>query len=181
MAIGRITGPMLFSNLERQGTDLAIDGNLIYADVTNRRVGINNASPAYTLDSPGNVRLANIVIAGSTISSNNSQVNFGSISNLRITGGTPDDILYTDGSGNLAWGNLSVIAGLEGFTANNIIMGSTDRTSNPYGTNALTTGMTVANAIATLDDIVGNIAGSINAALEMTGLRSNWVPQPTVA
>ena len=61
MAIGRITGPMLFSNLERQGTDLAIDGNLIYADVTNRRVGINNASPAYTLDSPGNVRLANIV------------------------------------------------------------------------------------------------------------------------
>jgi hypothetical protein len=160
MAIGRITGPMLFSNLERQGTDLAIDGNLIYADVTNRRVGINNASPAYTLDSPGNVRLANIVIAGSTISSNNSQVNFGSISNLRITGGTPDDILYTDGSGNLAWGNLSVIAGLEGFTANNITMGSTDRTSNPYGTNALTTGMTVANAIATLDDIVGNIAGN---------------------
>ena len=68
MAIGRITGPMLFSNLERQGTDLAIDGNLIYADVTNRRVGINNASPAYSFDSPGNVRLANIIITGSTLS-----------------------------------------------------------------------------------------------------------------
>ena len=165
MAIGRITGPMLFSNLERQGTDLAIDGNLIYADVTNRRVGINNASPAYTLDSPGNVRLANIVIAGSTISSNNSQVNFGSISNLRITGGNPVDIPYTDGSGNLAWGNISVIAGLEGFTANNITMGSTARTSNPYGTNALTTGMTVANAISTLDDIVGNITNANGTAL----------------
>ena len=30
MAIGRISGPMLFSNLERQGLDLAIEGNLIY-------------------------------------------------------------------------------------------------------------------------------------------------------
>ena len=168
MAIGRITGPMLFSNLERQGTDLAIDGNLIYADVTNRRVGINNASPAYSFDSPGNVRLANIIITGSTISSNNNQVNFGLISNLRITGGNPVDIPYTDGSGNLAWGNLSVIASLEGFTANNLILGSTALASNPFGTNALTTGMNVAEAIATLDDTFSNIAVITNAAIVST-------------
>ena len=45
MAIGRISGPMLVPNLERQGVDLSIEGNLIYFDVTNKRVGINTSTP----------------------------------------------------------------------------------------------------------------------------------------
>ena len=44
MAIGRISGPMLFNNLERQGVDLAFQSNLLYLDVTNLRVGIINSS-----------------------------------------------------------------------------------------------------------------------------------------
>ena len=41
MAIGRISGSMLYSNLERQGVDLAFEGNILYVDVTNRRLGAN--------------------------------------------------------------------------------------------------------------------------------------------
>lgn len=55
MAIGRISGPMLLRNLERQGLDLSIDGDIIYFDVTRRRVGINTAAPRQALDVQGNV------------------------------------------------------------------------------------------------------------------------------
>ena len=49
MAIGRISGQMLKANLERSGTDLAFETNLLALDVTNSRVGVGTASPATTL------------------------------------------------------------------------------------------------------------------------------------
>lgn len=55
MAIGRIAGQMLYSNLERQGVDLAFDSNLIYLDVNNRRVGVKTTSPTDTFTVAGNV------------------------------------------------------------------------------------------------------------------------------
>ena len=58
MAIGKISGVMLKDNLERQGVNLAFDGNLAYLDVTNRRLGVGTSTPAYSLDAPGNVRAA---------------------------------------------------------------------------------------------------------------------------
>ena len=138
MAIARITGQMLQSNLERQGADIAIDGNLIYADVINRRVGINNASPSYSLDSSGNVKLANLIITHNQISSNTGKVSLGSIANVGITGGNPYNTIYTDGSGSLAFGSLSTITSLQGFTANNLLVGTATGSNNGYGTNALT-------------------------------------------
>ena len=49
MAIGRITGQMLSTNLARSGTDLTFETNLLALDVSNSRVGIGTASPATTL------------------------------------------------------------------------------------------------------------------------------------
>ena len=49
MPIGRISGQMLKSNLERSGTDLTFETNLLALDVTNSRVGIGTASPAVKL------------------------------------------------------------------------------------------------------------------------------------
>ena len=71
MAIGRISGPMLFKNLERQGQDLAIDGNLIYFDVTQRRVGINTLAPTVELDILGSANITgNLWVTGNaTVSS----------------------------------------------------------------------------------------------------------------
>ena len=65
MTIGRISGPMLTRNLERQGYDLSIDGNLTYFDVTNRKIGINIDVPVSTLDVYGNVFAGNGVTVGS--------------------------------------------------------------------------------------------------------------------
>jgi len=107
MAIGKISGPMLQPNLERQGVDLSVDGNVAYFDVTNRRLGVNNSSPTQTLDVEGNVRLGNISILGNAISSDTGKVDLGSISNLTIAGGSLNYVISTDGSGNLVWSQIS--------------------------------------------------------------------------
>lgn len=186
MAIGRITGPMLFGNLERQGVPLAIDANLIYADVNGRYVGIRNASPAYALDVNGNAQLGNIVVYNNSITSTTGKINLGDVSTLNVFGGSPDSILYTDGNGNLAFSTLSVLAGLEGFTANNIIIGTTAQSNNGYGTNAFTTGMTVADAIGLLDDILGNITNISGNVIHVTGnvsgnyIIGNAIVSPTI-
>ena len=157
MAIGKISGQMLFDNLQRLGVDLAIDGNLAYFDVSNRRVGISTSSPQYTFDSAGNARIANLTITHNQITSNTGKIALGSIANVGITGGSIYDTIYTDGSGTLAFGSLSVIAGLQGFSGNNLLVGTSTGSNNGYGTNGLTTGLTIADAIGVLDDILGNI------------------------
>jgi hypothetical protein len=48
MAIGRISGEMLLPNLERDGVDLALDTDLLYFDVTKRRIGIRTFLPGVT-------------------------------------------------------------------------------------------------------------------------------------
>ncbi len=67
MAINRISGNILQDNLQR-GTNLSVQGNLIYFDVNTNRVGIRTSSPgsdlevvgvlevgAVTIDSAGNI------------------------------------------------------------------------------------------------------------------------------
>jgi len=105
MAIGRITGPMLFSNLDRQGVNLAIDANLVYADVTNRRVGISSSNPQYTLDVNGNAHIGNLYILGNTI---NSDTGITFVSNLTATN---TKILSTTISSNSTTGALTVAGG----------------------------------------------------------------------
>jgi len=55
MAIGRISGSVLKSNLTRNGVDLAFETNLLYIDVTNSRVGIGTSEPTTTLQVAGTV------------------------------------------------------------------------------------------------------------------------------
>ena len=55
MAIGRISGSVLKSNLTRNGVDLAFETNLLYLDVTNSRVGIGTSEPTSTLHVSGTV------------------------------------------------------------------------------------------------------------------------------
>ena len=157
MAIARITGQMLQSNLDRSGADLAIDGNLIYADVTNRRVGINTETPSYSLDSPGNVRLANLVILANTITSNTGKIGLGTLSNLVVTGGNRYDVVYTDGAGNLAFGNLSSLSGSSSLSGNNIVLGSNTLPSLSSNAVTLTTSTSVTDAIAELNFVLGKL------------------------
>ena len=60
MAVGRISGPLLKANLLREGVDLAFETDLLYLDVTDRRIGINSDDPQYNLDVNGTARVTDL-------------------------------------------------------------------------------------------------------------------------
>lgn len=71
-SIGRISGPMLTQNLLRNGVDLtfrnaALDDDLLYLDVTNRRIGINANPPNFTLDITGDGKITGDLLASGTL------------------------------------------------------------------------------------------------------------------
>lgn len=101
MAIGRISGPMLFTNLERQGIDLAIEGNLLYFDVNRRRIGINTSSPEYDLHIVGYENAnANVFISGTVIAS---EFAVNNEFRLPTQKGPVGSYITSDGSGNTYW------------------------------------------------------------------------------
>jgi hypothetical protein len=87
MAIGRISGQLLKSNLLRSGENLAFETDLLYLDVVNSRIGVKTASPQYDLDVNGHTRSTNLTvdtqlnigdlhITGNTITSDSATINF---------------------------------------------------------------------------------------------------------
>lgn len=108
MALGRISGPLLKSNLLRNGVDLAFETNLLYLDVTNRRVGINTSTPSDDLQVSGTTRTTNLnasgsaTIGGLTFASNSITSSSNTI-NLTTTGANP--VVY---QGTLQVGNLQL-------------------------------------------------------------------------
>ena len=181
MAIGKITGQMLNSNLERAGSNLVIDANLVYFDVNNRLVGINNTNPAYALDVTGNAHLGNLYILGNTITSQTGKIGLGTVSSVVVTGGQAYDILYTDGNGNLSFGNLNSLSGLDGFTGNNIILGTTSHGPDGLGTTAIDLTGSVSDAILILDDILGNITNATGSVIHVSGnISGGNIISPTI-
>lgn len=80
MAISRILGASLVSNLDRQGVDLQFttSGNaLVYMDFADFRLGVNTATPNQALEVNGNILVAN----GHVISWANLSSNIGTVSN----------------------------------------------------------------------------------------------------
>lgn len=83
---GRISGPLLKSNLLRNGVDLAFEDDLLYLDVNNNRIGVKNSSPGYEVDitgtiaatsvRAGEVSIDDIFIDNNSISSTNGSINF---------------------------------------------------------------------------------------------------------
>ena len=138
MAIGRISGSVLKSNLTRNGTDLAFETNLLYLDVTNSRVGIGTSEPSTTFHVNGNTTLTGdlsltgnlsttsgsfspgqITLSGNSITTNQSNANLelsaAGSGTVTINGlsfptadGTAGQVLATDGAGNLTFTDLSV-------------------------------------------------------------------------
>ena len=93
MAIGRISGSVLKSNLTRNGTDLAFETNLLYLDVTNSRVGVGTSEPSSTLQISGTTTTAGFTANGAinidgTGTSNMDNVIIGANTAVAITGTT---------------------------------------------------------------------------------------------
>jgi len=166
MSIGRISGALLYNNLERQGVDLRFEGNLIYLDVNeqqtdnNGRVGIKTDSPQYDFDVNGEARFGNIVVSSDSISSLTGKINLGTEANLAIGGGTSGYVLSTDGSGTLSWQDIGTLAQATNATGMQIILGSP--TDGSLTANASYQGwtetVTVTDAIDDLNQISLNIA-----------------------
>jgi len=74
--IGRISGPLLFANLERQGNDLSFSNQqqtepLLFLDVNNHRIGVDTDSPTKELQIPGHFKTDSLVANQLTVSAYN--------------------------------------------------------------------------------------------------------------
>ena len=137
----------------------------------------------------GNLAEANFVnVASNLITSNlttNTNVNFtsagnvslGNVSNLHITGGSPDQILKTDGNGNLSWSSGTALAnGYSNVTipvANgNVIINANGGVDQQwtFGTDGNLTGP--ATGLADLGNLV--IANYVNVAQQINGNVANF-------
>jgi hypothetical protein len=92
-SVGRISGPLLKSNLLRNGIDLAFETDLLYLDVNNQRIGIKTTTPQHDLDINGTTKttnlqvtnkadIANITIDGDTISSSSEYLNLATLDSV---------------------------------------------------------------------------------------------------
>lgn len=141
MAISRVTGPIIKADLDRQGVDLQFTTNnepLLYLDFANFRVGINAnlLEISETLTVNGNLKLSNIKIDAHTISSDSDltlstvgNLHLGNLSNVKITGGTANYILTTDGAGNLTWQDLNAVSSELHLSGMNVILGTVSDSS----------------------------------------------------
>jgi hypothetical protein len=185
MAVGRISGQMLKSNLVRDGVDLAFETDLLYLDVVNSRIGVNKSSPQHDLDVNGTTKtidlevtnqldIGNFTITGNTISSDLSTITFApsgaepTIYNARMI---VDDIqiLGNTISTEVSNSNLELRAngsGILDIYGNTNITGNLDVTGNISATGNVTIGGNIIIGDSLSDSV------TINASIQ-----SDLVPQ----
>jgi hypothetical protein len=62
MAVGQISGPLLKSNLIRNGVDLAFDTDLLYLDVNDRKIGVKTNTPTHALTVNGTTKTTYLTV-----------------------------------------------------------------------------------------------------------------------
>src|SRR6056300_11089 len=162
MAIGRISGPLLKANLVRDGVDLtfrngASDPDILYLDVSNARIGVNNSAPTADLHVTGTTRSTNIQI--------DTEIDIG---NLNITGNTISSDLDTisfapSGSDPVIYHSKLNVDDLE-------IEGNTISTTNSNATLELRPNGTGTLEVFASTNIDGNlyVSGNIDADGDVT-------------
>ena len=185
MAIGRISGQLLKSNLLRAGENLAFETDLLYLDVVNSRVGIKTAAPSTDLDVNGHTRSTNLTVdtqlnvgdlhfTGNTITSDSGTINFAAAageatvyhSRLQI-----DDLQIQNNTISTTVSNSSIEidpngTGTVNVIANTNITGNLAVTGNVSATGNVVIGGNIQIGDALTDNIV------INASI-----RSDLVPE----
>ena len=185
MAIGRISGQLLKSNLLRAGENLAFETDLLYLDVVNSRIGIKTAVPTTDLDVNGHTRSTNITVdnqlnignlhfTGNTITSDSNTINFSAaageatvyhsrlqIDDLQLQGSTisttvSNSSIEIDPNGS---GTVNIIANTN-VTGNLVVSGNVNATGN----------IVIGGNITIGDALTDNIV--INASI-----RSDLVPE----
>ena len=155
MAIGRISGQLLKSNLLRAGENLAFETDLLYLDVVNSRIGIKTPAPTVDLDVNGHTRSTNLTVdtqlnvgdlhfTGNTITSDSNTINFAAaageatvyhsrlqIDDLQLQGNTisttvSNSSIELDPNGT---GTVDIIANTN-ITGNLVVSGNINATGN---------------------------------------------------
>jgi PKD repeat protein len=125
--IGKVAGPLLEADLDRQGKALQFSTNaqpLLALDFEHFKAAINSAVTDKTFTVVGNVALDNIHINGDRISSVSGSIHLGDVSTVKVDGGYSDYIMTTDGAGNLSWKNIGDISHNLNLSASNIVLGT---------------------------------------------------------
>jgi len=185
MAIGRISGQLLKSNLLRAGENLAFETDLLYLDVVNSRIGIKTSAPTVDLDVNGHTRSTNLTVdtqlnvgdlhfTGNTITSDSGTINFAAaageatvyhsrlqIDDLQLQGNTisttvSNSSIELDPNGT---GTVNIIANTN-ITGNLAVSGNVNATGN----------VVIGGNIQIGDALTDNIV--INASI-----RSDLVPE----
>ena len=160
MAISRVPGAALLSDLDRQGIDLEFttSGNtLVYMDFANFRLGVNNPSPTNDLDVVGTAKLANVLVSNNSLSSDTGVLNLGNISNISIGGGVSNYVISTDGSGNLNWQDVGTLVISANVKGNTITLGSNTAGKLVSNATTLTTSTYVTDGLALINEVLGKL------------------------
>ncbi len=167
MSINRISGNILQDNLQR-GANLAFQGDLIYLDVLNNRVGIETFAPADTFDVAGVVAGANVRVNSATA---NGVFYAGPTklavtnSNLQFDGST----LTLQGTANIA--NINISGDIS--TAGNIDAGNVNTTGQVTAIGNISAGNISSTGIVSSVELSasGNITGNnITATNDLFGV-----------
>ncbi len=195
MAIGRISGALLFSKLDRQGVDLSFDTNdrpLTFMDFTNFRFGVNTNSVVDTFTVAGTANVSGVtkvfgnLVAASGVSA--VDVNTGAfnvVGGAGITGNLYAGNLFANNfsgnisntGGNSIFGNIAVTdTAVFGSlnTANAVISGGyIGALTNAYITTSTITNFSTANAVI----LGGYISALSNATIVTANLQSLYATE----
>ena len=174
MAVGRISGQLLKSNLLRNGADLAFETNLLYIDVNNNRIGVKTSTPQYPLDINGTARttnaevtgqvdVGNITVTGNTISTTSSQLNFSAIDGIVYNNEIHvDDLIITNNKiqatdTNQNFEIVTSGTGKVDIIGNTEVQGNIHATGNIRADGNITIGDSDTDSITINADITSNI------------------------
>jgi hypothetical protein len=167
MAVGRISGPLLKSNLVRNGIDLAFETDLLYLDVNNSRIGVKTTTPQYDLDVNGtlhatNLRattaltVGNIIIDANGISNPNGSIQLGSADEVIYQNKlTVDSIEINDNTISTTESNANLEIDANG-TGTIELLADTNVTGNLHATGNITANGNITLGDADTDNITLN-------------------------
>ena len=167
MAVGRISGPLLKQNLLREGVNLAFETDLLYLDVNNQRIGVNNSNPQFDLDVGGTTRsnlleitsqadIGSININGNTISTSASTLALGTADNVVYQNRLTIDYLDIEGnriSSNASNANIELRPNGTGSVE---VYSNMNVTGDIYATGNITADGTITIGDADTDELIFN-------------------------
>lgn len=150
MAISKISGNILQDNLQR-GANLAIQGNLLYVDIVNSRIGVNTSATTATLTVNGNTNIATTlnVVGNTTVG------NLSTVGQVEATGNV---------SGNYIFGNGSQLTGIDATSIQN---GTSNVRVAANGN--VTVGIAGTSNVVVISDTGEYVSGVLNVTGNVTG------------